>query len=545
MAGFDRTLFVDQNEEFKCGICHDVQNNPHQCLSGHSFCYDCIKKSVEIYRNCPSCKKSLKVECLGACLYLKNQIKALQVRCYVSGEDEFHCENSCEWLGTLEERQTHISVCRHWKSVDCPLYKLNECMEGCEKKIPLKDLAKHLVIANLSNSKIITQLRKEADEPLNGKNVIVKLPDGSSYIGAMENGKKHGFGILESADNSIRYSGSWENDSRHGHGSFRNRNLTYDGEWQRGSMTGHCFLHKFCIGRYTGSCLSGQYSGYGIMEFNDGSHYIGAWSGGFKNGPGIWKTPHSQDCVLYDGEFVDGRQHGKGKSTFANGAIYEGNYVLGEMCGLGSIRFISGETYNGNFQSDLYNGEGEFISAAGEHYVGEFRMGEKHGQGKRVFDGKEISGRFECGAFCGVGTIKTSEFVFDGDIQGHMPHGTGHWKDVNGNRSYHGTFRAGLFHGHGKLSASEEYDYVGSFENGKYHGFGTLTFSSGRKYVGQFENGLSEGQGVLNCVQTNAKYVGAFCKGKPNGSIEMSWLDKRTKVTQTVEFVDGIQLTES
>jgi hypothetical protein len=39
---------------------------------------------------------------------------------------------------------------------------------------------------------------------------------------------------------------------------------------------------------------------------------------------GIWTYP---DGTVYEGDVVNGKQHGKGKYTWPDGAVYEGDFV--------------------------------------------------------------------------------------------------------------------------------------------------------------------------------------------------------------------------
>ncbi len=53
--------------------------------------------------------------------------------------------------------------------------------------------------------------------------------------------------------------------------------------------------------------------------------------------------------AVYEGDFVDGKQTGKGRYTFANGAVYEGDFVDDKRTGKGRITFANGDVYEGDF----------------------------------------------------------------------------------------------------------------------------------------------------------------------------------------------------
>jgi hypothetical protein len=58
---------------------------------------------------------------------------------------------------------------------------------------------------------------------------------------------------------------------------------------------------------------------------------------------------------IYEGEVassgtrVNGKPHGKGKLTYADGEIYEGGFVDGEFQGKGKYMFPDSAVYEGDF----------------------------------------------------------------------------------------------------------------------------------------------------------------------------------------------------
>ena len=52
---------------------------------------------------------------------------------------------------------------------------------------------------------------------------------------------------------------------------------------------------------------------------------------------------------IYDGEFLNGKQHGKGKYSLPNGYYYEGEWKEGKIEGLGVAKYPDGSLYEGNF----------------------------------------------------------------------------------------------------------------------------------------------------------------------------------------------------
>ena len=52
---------------------------------------------------------------------------------------------------------------------------------------------------------------------------------------------------------------------------------------------------------------------------------------------------------VYEGQFEDGKPHGRGRITYADGGTYEGDWVRGEITGQGRATYANGSTYEGGF----------------------------------------------------------------------------------------------------------------------------------------------------------------------------------------------------
>jgi len=100
---------------------------------------------------------------------------------------------------------------------------------------------------------------------------LLKLPsvyvdtvyaDGTTYKGFMKGGRRFGSGTFVTLKGSV-YMGNWENNQLP-EGSFTTENCQYTGKLDKS-------LHP---------------SGYGVMDYNDGSSYCGFWQGSNKHGLG-------------------------------------------------------------------------------------------------------------------------------------------------------------------------------------------------------------------------------------------------------------------
>jgi len=64
---------------------------------------------------------------------------------------------------------------------------------------------------------------------VNKKDQTIHYENGDVYIGALENGKKEGYGTYKTISGSY-YEGNFKNDEKHGHGKLSDDNtLTYIG----------------------------------------------------------------------------------------------------------------------------------------------------------------------------------------------------------------------------------------------------------------------------------------------------------------------------
>ena len=117
----------DVNEVFNCGICSDVMTKPHQCQSGHTFCYDCITKWLGIKSTCPVCCCKLNKSTLCNNRALDVLVNEMQVHCLNWAEDNGR-NVGCKWQGKLSDLEQHISNDCGCEWVICPNH-------GCGERI--------------------------------------------------------------------------------------------------------------------------------------------------------------------------------------------------------------------------------------------------------------------------------------------------------------------------------------------------------------------------------------------------------------------------
>ena len=97
------------------------------------------------------------------------------------------------------------------------------------------------------------------------------------------------------------------------------------------------------------------------------------------------------------GQFLNGKMHGKGTFTYADGATYFGDFKNGKEFGKGIfICWAHGAKYEGAFKNGLKHGKGSYNYPDGATYVGEWRYGKRHGSGIYTFaNGEKMIGEFK------------------------------------------------------------------------------------------------------------------------------------------------------
>ena len=106
---------------------------------------------------------------------------------------------------------------------------------------------------------------------------------------------------------------------------------------------------------WSGACVDGKVSGAGR---------------------GVWHSPEGGKHV-YEGNMRDGKHHGQGIHTWANGDRYEGEWREGKEHGYGIYTWANGDRYEGEWHNDKHHGQGTYTWADGDRYEGEWRNGRR------------------------------------------------------------------------------------------------------------------------------------------------------------------------
>jgi hypothetical protein len=198
---------------------------------------------------------------------------------------------------------------------------------------------------------------------------------------------------------------------------------------------------------WTGACGSdGRASGQGVEEWkNDGhvSRFEGEVRDGKAHGRGVYTFANGD---MYDGEFRDDKRHGRGVFMWVNGDRYEGEFRDNRLEGRGIFTNTGGSRYDGEWRDGERNGVGVLTYADGGRYGGEWRNGEKHGRGVQIWpDGSHYTGEWRDDQRSGRGVqIWPNGSRYEGEWRAGRPDGFGlAW--ING-IAIAGTWVAGCFH---------------------------------------------------------------------------------------------------
>ncbi len=112
--------------------------------------------------------------------------------------------------------------------------------------------------------------------------------NGSKFVGAFVESKKHGQGRFDWADTSY-YQGDFENGVFHGQGVyyFPDQQKTYYGTFVQGIVQGKG-KEVWSDGKeYVGDFVNGKKQGQGVLSIPNAKQYSGEWSNNLKHGIGF------------------------------------------------------------------------------------------------------------------------------------------------------------------------------------------------------------------------------------------------------------------
>jgi hypothetical protein len=120
--------------------------------------------------------------------------------------------------------------------------------------------------------------------------------------------------------------------------------------------------------------------GKSAFQYSDDIKYDGEWlitetNTKVKQGLGVYTEGRN----VYEGNFDNDVQHGKGKMVFASGAQYEGDFNRGKFEGYGTYLWQDKSCYVGEWKENRMHGKGTFTSSDGKVWQGTFYNGTGEG----------------------------------------------------------------------------------------------------------------------------------------------------------------------
>jgi Ca2+-binding EF-hand superfamily protein len=155
---------------------------------------------------------------------------------------------------------------------------------------------------------------------------IVNFPDGSRYVGAIENGHpedRSGTARLYFAENV--YQGQFTAGRQEGQGILHHADgSTYKGNFRSGLKDGRGTFWYIDGDCYMGEFRAGHREGLGTYFFPDGAFLCSAYTAGDPKGPGVWWSPDRNKAArLFDGQLIQ-RQSLEDAASLAKRIGFEG-----------------------------------------------------------------------------------------------------------------------------------------------------------------------------------------------------------------------------
>jgi serine/threonine protein kinase len=155
-------------------------------------------------------------------------------------------------------------------------------------------------------------------------------PNGASYVGQVQGGKRSGLGVadLESGERQI---GEWKDDQLNGLGTVRLADGTrYEGQWVDGQSNGLGMRDKPGTERAEGNFAKGRLDGFAVRRVmgEQSAVQAGEFHGDLLDGAGTETLPNGE---RYEGEFRAGKRQGYGQVVIPDGKTQAGRWEAGQL----------------------------------------------------------------------------------------------------------------------------------------------------------------------------------------------------------------------
>jgi len=191
---------------------------------------------------------------------------------------------------------------------------------------------------------------------------------------------------------------------------------------------------------------------------------------------------------FYEGEWKDGKEHGKGKRLFEEDHYYIGEWKEGDREGYGFYHWPNRTFYEGEFKEGFRHGHGTYTWSEKAKYIGQWQKGIEHGKGVRTWaDGDRYEGDWVHGTRTGYGLYS-------------WPNGS----------SYEGKWLQCAHEGYGVYKWPDGRTYKGHFSTNKKHGLGEYFWPDGAMFSGNWRNGVRHGENSTMVWPDGARFVGEW-----------------------------------
>lgn len=405
-------------------------------------------------------------------------------------------------------------------------------------------------------TKMDIPIMKEKDKTLAFSNESRTFTDqrmilvGSSYIGFLKNGERHGKGVLLYFSRSFLikkyyiyrgcYEGTWNNGVPQGTGVFYDKDgkVNLQGIFTKDELdSAYGIEHK-----YEGSYLDGKKNGFGSLTntMTKDLIYKGHWKNDMYHGQGTLYKYFGRK--KYEGEFLEGKFHGNGTSYYdesleeygmENPKKRQGTWKHG--------KFIKGTTFHliyDDFSELEYYGEG---------YYKEKEVFVRHGSGSSYCDDQILyEGHWTHDRRDGLGKSfhDNGRIKYDGQWKGVKWDNFGKLYDTNGNLLYDGQWKNNKRHGFGTCYKGKSIYYAGSFQNDKFHGKGSCFRTDGSvEFEGIFKQDKRHGKGT-KIDRSGSKQTVRYVNGILHGPVIFYEKDGKT-IKMKGKYIKGRFIDEA
>lgn len=242
---------------------------------------------------------------------------------------------------------------------------------------------------------------------------------------------------------------------------------------------------------YFGEEQNGVPHGKGRLLHKGKLFYEGDFKLGVIEGSGIMYDVEDSSSY-YEGQFLNNRFHGQGKTIYSDGSYYEGPFINGMREGNG--RLLNADhslNYIGMFSLDALNGKGTYHFDSTSYYVGAFEDGALEGTGKLYTNGKLQFDGIWHDSYRAIGReYYDGKLGYQGYFYDNVQHGQGTvYSTQTGKKYYRGGIKDGLITGVGVIYLDNGDRYIGEVYNNLFDGYGFIKDPDGKIFnLGYWEN---------------------------------------------------------